>query len=176
MGRSYPQQGVMSAYQLMPHTHAGIGQGGIIRNDDLFQGCGLRVYRNVPQGINDVVITKILFETEMYDIGNDFDADGVDSEFLTPRPGFYYIQSFQTINFTNADKQVFLYIYKDGVALIESFQQNCIAGNFSCSIGALVELAIGEVIDIRIWHNSGIIQNIIGGATTNYLSIFKIGE
>jgi len=170
------QQGVMSAYQLMPHTHKGIGQGGIIRNDDLYQSCGLRAYRNAAQLIPQVAITQILFEAEMYDIGGDFNADGVNSEFTTPDNGFYYIQSTQNIILTAAPLPVYLYIYKDGAFEVFAHHTCSVVGTFAVSIAALLELIAGEVIDIRIWHGSAAGRNLVGGSGQNWLSIFKIGE
>jgi len=170
------QIGIFPWSQPMPHTHRSFNQGGIISNDDLYQGCGVHACRNAIQDIPNMIITKILFDTEFYDIGGDFDADGVDSNFITPSTGYYFFNATMTLNMTNVDKQIFMYLYKDGISEIESFVENCITGNFSSTVSALLYLILGEVLDVRIWHNSGLAQAIIGGLTTNYLHIFKIGE
>ena len=108
------QAGIRAMGKLPVHNHTLLEQGGIINNDSLFQSCGCRAILTAPQAIPSGAPVKILFNAKTYDIGGDFDADGVDSEFLTPSDGYYRIGSRGRLEQVNDNTEVLIYIYLDG--------------------------------------------------------------
>ena len=170
------QQGVMSAYQLMPHTHKGIGQGGIIRNDFLYQGCGCFAYRTVAQAIVTNTVTKVLFDAERYDIGADFDADGVDSNFSAPEDGYYYIDAHITFEALADGKIVEVNLVLGGATLVYSRLNSGLISDLTVCASVLRFLTAGQLITVQVWHDHGANRNILGGDAYSYISIFKIGE
>lgn len=169
------QQGIQARGMLPVHTHITPEQGGQIYNDDLFQSCGLRVYRNALQAIVNNTTTKVLFDTAWYDIGGDFDADGVDSEFTTPETGYYFICANVTFEVLNDNAKAYVYIFLDDNQEVTAYK-NSSNDETTMQVATLINLNVGEVIDIRIRHNHGANRNILNGLSFNNLSIFKIGE
>lgn len=161
----------------MPHDHSSVTQGGRINNNDLFQGCSCRVYRNALQNINDITWTKVLFDTEDYDIGNDFDADGVDSNFIVPEDGYYYIFAQIMLDSLGDGKSAQLLIRNNGVQIVESYPPLAGGdGGASQLIASLFYLTAGDIITAWVWHDNGVVTRIDTGSDKTFVCIHKMGE
>lgn len=169
------QSGIQALGTLPVHDHSALVQGGQINNDDLFQAVGVYAYRNGVQAIGNAAVTKVLFETELYDIGGDFDADGVDSNFIVPSTGYYFITANILITDIADGKIYYTYVYVDGGEVASNYRHSGLANSLSGGVSTLRRLTAAQVVDIRVYHNHGVNRNIGGGSTNNYVSIFKRG-
>lgn len=170
------QQGIQARGMLPVHTHITPEEGGQINADDLFYGCAVRAYRGAQQVIANNTTTKVLFDTENYDIGGDFDADGVDSNFTVPDTGYYFLQSLVTLVDLADTNLARIYIYNDGASIAESYQIQAGASHLSLLISTSQLLVAGALIDIRVFHLFGANRNVMAGSPVSFFTIFKLGE
>lgn len=183
MGSSYPQQGVGGDVNL-PST---IAQVLIDHNLAIHNALGIDLaslsnsvicdaYRNIDQVIPTGAITKILYDAELFDEGADFDADGVDSNFIVPVPGKYLVYAEGQIATLVDQNLLNIYIYVEGVNRGQSIVSAGVGASHAVNLLRILDLALGEAVDIRIMHDAGANRNLIGGVNRNYVNISKIGD
>ena len=160
------QQGIQALGSMPVHDHSTQQLGGIIA-----QTCLARAYINANQAIPTGAVTKILFNTEDWDVGNDFDADGVDSNFIAPSNAYYIIQS--QIAMQNLDTWA-LYIYVNGVSRVNTLMDMNVAQNTEFAQG-FEYVTAGLAIDIRVEHGAGANRNAMAGRENSFVNIFRIG-
>lgn len=203
-----PQVGIFPWSRPMPHTHESLGQGGklskyssvfnnldtianILSNHskaihdalhlahgELTVDCVFRAWLNVEQDIINSTTTKVLFDSEDYDIGGNFDADGVDSNFIAPSTGYYLITS--TLRFMEsfgANQEARMYIYVNDFPVVQVNSRSFAAGMMvnTLSVIGIHHLAVNDDVDIRIWHLAGENRKIIGTTRETFLHISKFG-
>lgn len=134
--------------------------------------CFVRAYRSTQQTpVNPETWTKVLFNAEEWDIGNDFDADGSDSKLTAPAAGRYSVTA--TINMGTLDDgdQFSIAVYQQGVS---KAYHGIVAGgtaNSSINIVCDLNLALNNTVDIRVWHNHSSACAINLGAPNTYVCI-----
>ena len=135
-----------------------------------------RAYKANAQVIPDGAITKILYNAENFDVGGNFDADGADSNFTVPagEAGFYHINALCGFIDLINDQSIKISIYVDGV-IKASNSRFVRVGTQNIQVSALLDLAVGEVVDIRVTQNAGAGKNVSQSSSTNYVEIFKLG-
>ena len=140
---------------------------GSLNND-----CVCRAYLNGNQAIPNATDTKVLFDAENYDVGNNFDADGVDSNFLVPSNGKYLIMAQiklsggmsglgQIMIYIDASKQAEAYDWAEGTEIIKVF--------------TIEDLSAGDSITIKAKQTSGGAIVIEAGREDTFICIQKIG-
>ena len=145
--------------------------------DHLYQSCSCRAFVNGVQVINTGVWTKVLFDAKDYDIGNDFDADGVDSNFIVPDNGYYYIFAQGMFNGLADGKFLEMHVLDNALVVVESCPPPCGAlGGASDVIASTFRLIAGHAISIEIYHNHGADRTIEAGSERTFICIHKIGE
>jgi len=132
-----------------------------------------RAYLSAQQSnIVDATATKVLLNAETYDPGGNFDADGVDSEFIAPISAYYLIHGQITwINVVVA-KRYRACINIEGVQKARAISQSSMANHISAVVTDVLYVAAGESIDLRAYHQAGVdTPDIEGGQDSTYLTI-----
>ena len=132
-----------------------------------------RAYLSSTQyNIPDNTVTKVLLDAETYDPGGNFDADGVDSEFIAPVPGYYGIKG--QVHWTSAPAGSYRsYIYINGANKVQHIIKTTTATSYvSNLVSDVLPVGLGESIDLRCKQMTGVATGDISGAETlTYLTI-----
>jgi len=143
--------------------------------DTDLMGYKARGYLNADQdNIPNTTVTKILLNAETYDPGDDFDADGADSDYTAPVTGYYLIIGQIQWNATVANKLYRAYIYVNGAGKSMNIVQSAAVEKLTVPISDILHVALGETIDLRGYHNAGAATpDVLGHATgqSTYLII-----
>lgn len=117
--------------------------------------------------INPSTFTKIAFNTEEFDLGNDFASN----TFTAPVAGIYWFGARIDVNTTTSIRS-FTTLYKNGSEYIRGNDGLGARGQY---VGGIIRLAAGDTVDVYHWNDNG--NNSAGG--NQYLSWFSgylIGE
>lgn len=123
------------------------------------------------QTINDVTATKIQFNSELYDIGGDFDST-TNYRFTAPSDGIYFISS--NLWFNTATAGVINAYIKDQSANEYKMQYSKAASAESVHIDTVLNLSAGNWIEIWVFHISGTTQSVSSGTGLTWLSVTKL--
>ena len=136
---------------------------------------GCSVYRSSNQSANSGAYTKISFDTEDYDIQNEFDST-TNYRFTAKVAGKYLIISTARLLSLGDGKKIVLTVDKNGVSASDAFMQIVYgaASNPSCVVTKIISLAVNDYIEITLSHDHGSALNIQGADYTTYLSVAKI--
>ena len=143
--------------------------------DTDLMGYKARAYLSASQeNIPDNTTTKVLFDAETYDPNGDFDADGVDSEYITPVAGYYLIKG--QINWIAAGEKGFWdsYIYIDGVMKSSTKRVSTDINEtvVSLPVSDILYVAAGKSIDLRGYQLTGsAVPDIQGDEALTFLAI-----
>ncbi len=171
------QQGIQARGMLPVHTHVTPEQGGQINNDDLFQSCGFFGYRNGAQAIPTGVQTKVLWDRELFDIADDFDADGVDSDFLVRTTGYYEIATSIMFGALADASYGLVHVFLDAGSILLAQSQSGIAGADLCAhVAGKRYLNLGARLTVVVEHNHGGNRNICENINASFFCVFKVGE
>ncbi|GAH48354.1 unnamed protein product, partial [marine sediment metagenome] len=88
--------------------------------------------------------TKVLLDTENYDIGEGFDVDN--NKYVAPLDGYYQISSTITWNSVVANKLYYLAIYKNGTVIAYSRTHSSLAIRLSNFMSDIVYLEADDEI------------------------------
>lgn len=157
------QQGIVGGYPYYPHgAEHESGGGDEINAIDLLDGAietttkakGTLTANQLD--IPNTTYTKVLFDAEDYDLGGDFRADGVNSDFTCPVTGYYLIHGM--INWVNivADKIYRANIAINNIIISSGLIQSSVNDNVSSYITDILHLNINDVVDLRGYHNAGV--------------------
>lgn len=137
-------------------------------------GCFVKAYRNTTQSItNSPTPTKVLWNAEQWDLGGDFDADGVDSELTAPTTGKYSVLALVTIANMQQLTRFYLYIYVEGgpVAEVRTRQTQGTTGSLTLIIQTDLLLTIGDKVDIRVSQTDSGSRDLIALSLYNFVCI-----
>lgn len=127
----------------------------------------VRAYRNVAQTITNFSVTKILFDTEMFDSNSEFViAEGVtQGRFIAKTAGYYQINAgcdfVQDADLAGG----FLYIFKNG-NIYKTSGAGSVAGYLALNISDLVYLGVSEFIEIYVVISHASLGNGITNTTS----------
>ena len=135
---------------------------------------GCRVYRSAVQSIPDSAFTKVEFNAEDYDNQSEFDST-VEHEFTAKIAGVYMVASTVTLDdLADAKTMLIALFVNDSVyAYGTSYALGSITDAKS-TIAMPVKLAVGDIVDIRVFHNNGSARNALDGAAFSYVAIQKM--
>lgn len=132
-----------------------------------------RVYRSGAQSISVATYTKIQFNAENYDTGNNFDST-TNYRYIVPVSGRYLISSALESIMTVGNEER-LYIYINGVSQARAFTLTGATSNNSIIITNILNLAANDYIEIYYYQNVGT-KDIIGTSESTYLSIHRLTD
>lgn len=123
--------------------------------------------------------TKVLLDTENFDIGGDFDL--VNSKLVVPRDGYYFITGQIRWGYPIQNKHTYGYVAKNGITVGDSIATSIVyyGGNWSSahtnSIAQLVYLVTDDEIFLCCRHNGGVnTPDILSGKGSTFLSIMEV--
>jgi len=141
---------------------------------------GVAVYLGSTQSnITQASDVLIQLDTELFDVGNDFNTGTY--LFTTPVNGFYFIHGQLTISSGDitADKRYGIRIYKNGTGgtrLYEHFAHSSLISSLSVAVSGIVELVAGDTISMYARVDPGNNNaDIVGTDENTYLNIAFMG-
>ena len=118
--------------------------------------------------------TKILFDAEEFDSGNEFNT--TTSSFTATYAGIYRIHAvIQWYNIL-ADKMYGVSIFKNGAQSKASFMQSSVINSYvSPNVIGLIELEANDIIDFRAYNLDGVgTSDVTAGVASSYFSIERV--
>jgi hypothetical protein len=98
------------------------------------------------ENLTDTVYTKANLDTELYDIGSNFDT--TNKRFVAPLTGYYQVNAKATFKDPVADKRVGLSIYVNGVSYDVRLSHTSSTSYAYASVSSLVYLQAGQYIEL----------------------------
>jgi hypothetical protein len=137
-----------------------------------FVGCS--VYKSANQSISNTTTTAITFDTELKDTDGFHSTSSNTSRMTIPsgKAGLYLITG--QINFaSNASGYRSGEVHKNGSLVAQAFVLAPVTGGWTGgSVSHIIELAVGDYVELIAWQSSGGSLNVNGGAT--YGAAFQI--
>ena len=120
-----------------------------------------RMYSSASQSITNSTATKVGFNNTEWDTNSGVDLSN--DRFTVPSGGAgkYYLLGEVLVD-TTADFRLNLYIYKNG-SEVRMHGGNHQEGDDGMQINGIVDLSVGDYVELYCWQNSGVTKNIIGG-------------
>lgn len=109
---------------------------------------------------NMLVSTKMGFESELYDTGNNFDAV-TNHRFVAPVNGFYHFDALDYISSLSDQSNATIYLYKNGTDFLRYAGNNSGVNDLSLPISADIQLAANDYIEV-FQNNSQGTRNHLG--------------
>lgn len=123
--------------------------------------------------------TKVLLETENFDIGGDFDV--ANNKFVAPRNGYYFVTGQIRWKYPIQNKHTYGYVAKNGIAVGDSVATSITyyGGNWPSAhtdnISQLVYLLENDELFLCCRHNGGVnTPDIMSGKANTFLSVMEV--
>ena len=134
-----------------------------------------RANRASTQAIADNTFTKVAYSTEVTDEGGDYATTGI---FTAPADGYYLFTcaaEFEAATDLVAGDQIILR-FATTPGNFEVFRGRLVTTNSRIAISGslLIKLSSTNTVEVDIYQNSGVNQNISGNATNNWFSGARI--
>jgi hypothetical protein len=114
-------------------------------------------FKSAAQAVTPAVITKVIFQTELFDINNLYDPTL--SRFTPNVNGWYFVSASVSASDTGAPFAITSYIYRNGVAVFEQWDPQADNGPSSVSINWYVYCnGTTDYIEIYAMTNGGSTQ------------------
>lgn len=124
--------------------------------------CKCRVYLNAAQlNITNSTATKVLLDTENYDVGSDFDT--ANSRFVAPVDGYYLVAAQVGYTGFAADSRCSTEIYVNGSRYSFGWESNGLATTVRNHFSDIVYCGAGQYIELYT-------TQITGASTTDLIS------
>ena len=123
-----------------------------------------RAYRAGAQAFADGVDTRVLWDTEKYDIGTNFAG----SIFTAPANGYYCFHACITLSSLLAGTSVYMRLRKAGPTVLAQKRITGPAGFQSVEVSAQLYLTSGTWVEVTIYHTRGANLNISAGDTNSW--------
>ena len=130
--------------------------------------CKFLVGLSSPQSIPDNTWTKVEYDTEIYDIGGDFDnASGYD--FTVPVTGYYLLYTQGRVDDLDDGDNMQVAIYVDGTIVRRTIGYSANAADIiQMGLTTVEYLTAAQVVYSALYHNEGAAQNATGSENTTY--------
>ena len=138
------------------------------------------VAKSTTQTIQSSTITKVTWNTENYDVGNNFASD----KFVAPVSGKYFMNALVTFYQMGAGAGIGLQWYKNGSVFRSGHHQSTeINITFAVTSCGVFDLAADDYLEVYVFQGSGSAQNIgvanssytVNAVGSNYWSGYLIG-
>lgn len=114
------------------------------------------------------VFTKILLDTESYDIGNNF----ANYKFTAPVDGYYPVAGQVFFTSVVADKSYTSSLYKNGSAIIYSTAHSSLATSVSVAFTDIISLVAGDYLELYARSAAGVdTVDVVGDSQYTYLAV-----
>lgn len=134
-----------------------------------------QVGHNVPQSIANGTPTVLALNTEVFDNDTMHDNTTSNSRFTCNTDGKYFVEASVAWG-ANTTGQRFLSIFKNGGQVIRQVSAvPDIGGQCQMQVCALLNLSIGDYVEIRINQSSGGSLDVSAISTSPFFSIVKVG-
>ena len=130
---------------------------------------GCSVYLSGDQSINTGVSTKVTWDTEDYDLGNDFDT--TDSSFTVPVAGYYQVSTHLRLSDIAIDRTIIFRIYNDTTCIYQKQLYTAGTSNPCPHISRTFKFAVGDEITTQIEHSHGSARDIVSTGSWSHLTI-----
>lgn len=129
-------------------------------------------YLNVNQALTQNVWTKVTFDTEEYDIGNNFTG----GTYTVPSTGRYFVSASVLAGVFNDQDPLDAMVYKNGVAhksIGSGDTSTASTDNIGMASGTIIDAVALDTIEVYARVEDASI-NAIAGQTNTYISIARI--
>ena len=136
----------------------------------------VRAHQSTAQSIPTATKTTIIYNVEDYDNLSEYVHTTGVLTFL--KAGYYSVKA--AILFTAAawtlGKTIWLKVYKNGTqyCVLQRTPTQALTGYFGGAGSTDIEIAAGDYIDIRVYHNQGAAVNLYNNAIYNYFSVHRL--
>ena len=143
--------------------------GGII---SLSGQSAVSVYLGSNQDITASTITKLVLDTEVYDVRSEFDS-ATNYEFTATEAGKYLICAQAQFISLDTNDDLRLMVYVNGSSAIEERTEanNAVQQALQCM--NVLDLSVADVVDLRVLNNTGG-DRLSAGQRFTFLSITKL--
>ena len=161
--------GTASSSTFLRGDNAWAAAGGVVAT------AGAYAYRAANQSIATATTTKVAWDTELYDIGGDFDSTTNNRYTVASgEAGKYFVTSCLNINVATDATSVQLFLYKNGQQLVRakntSGDSNSVA---TVALTTVVELAAADYLEVYAHHTKGSNADITGNVNRNWFIIMR---
>jgi len=184
------QIGIVPYMPPYPHDHSSIAQGGAVpltsitghsaavhnalalNLGNLTFDNGCKVYRDGAQIIGTGAWVKILFDTEVYDIGGNFAAN----DFVAPADGYYLLIACCAFMSLPVGVEHGLVIRVAGADVAKDYRELGMFETESGLLCATIEyMTATQIANAYCYHNRGADNTIFGTVSQTYFCAVKIG-
>ena len=132
------------------------------------------VWRSGQQSITTGTITKVEFNTAIYDNDSEFDLT-TDYDFTITTAGIYLVHAHLTLGYLGTGNILRAHIYVNGSEVSRTFVVPARNGVITGDITKVMKLAVNDAVTIHVYHNEGSTQDIHGAIEANtHLCIHKL--
>lgn len=111
-------------------------------------------YRNAAQNSGNNAWAKVNLDTELFDTGSNFD-NATNYRFTAPAAGFYSFDGAALFTAPAGGAQTYVSLYKNGAEYVRGTGMNTAgAGNQGGTVGAIIQLAATDYIELYFFTNS----------------------
>jgi len=141
---------------------------------DAIKSSRAKAYRSTTQSYNATTETKVQFDTEVFDLHNDYDnATNFRYTVATGFGGQYVVHAHVTLGNQASDTQPRLEIFLNGVKVQQSFiHQVGGLGDITCEIMGVLNLVAGDYVEIYVFSLSA--GTILGDADRTYFEVYRL--
>ena len=148
----------------------------LIRTDGMFNISAARRTQQSNQSIPNNTTTIVAYDTLVFDGLSELDSTG---KFTAKAAGNYSVHAnIFTDSFAwPSGSLIFLTMFKNGAAYsrgIVVVAQTAFTNSIGCNISSLVNLAVGDFIDIRVFHSQGGAVTLIASPLHNHMQINRV--
>jgi hypothetical protein len=136
-------------------------------NDHTHDDIKCRVYLSANQSVGTGAWTKILLNTESYDVGKNFGA----YKFIVPISKYYSVKASIAWLAPVADKQYACAIWKNGATIVDSISHASHADTVTINVVDTVYLEKDDYLELYGYQAAGSNKNASGGSKYTYMSI-----
>jgi len=126
-------------------------------------------YVSASQTISSNTWTKVNFDTEHYDPGNNFDT--TNKRFTAPVAGYYLITSLIGYSSVQDQKRYISAIYQNGSRIKTFYTVASGTTNAYCSLSAIVYLDANDYVEIWTYHDATASQSLDGQSLFSDFSV-----
>lgn len=137
---------------------------------------GCSAYVSSAQSISNNTTTVVEFDTELWDIQNEFD-NSTNYRFTADEDGKYLVATSVKILSLGAGKTYILRVYKNGSVYKQGarlLSSSSSTADIGLCMSCVVDMATNDYIDVRIYHNHGSALDLEGWYGSNWLNVQKV--